>query len=102
MALLLKGMGHEVDFAINGTAALQVARRFRPDFVILDLGLPDGDGTEVARQLRKEPGLETAQIVSVTGRSLTDDRRRSLEAGCNDHFLKPLDPVLLVSLLEAA
>ena len=98
MTLLLRGMGHEVDFAINATAAISVARRFRPDTVFLDVGLPDGDGRLLARALRREAGLGDAHIVCVTGRA-HEDPVRSLEAGCDGHFVKPLDPALIESML---
>jgi DNA-binding response OmpR family regulator len=98
MTLLLRAMGHEANFAINSTVALSVARRFRPDTVLLDVGLPDGDGRLLADKLRHESGLNDLHIVCVTGRS-HEDPRRSIEAGCDAHFVKPLDPALLESLL---
>lgn len=98
MTLLLRSMGHQVDYAINATAAIALARLFRPDTVILDVGLPDGDGRLLAGLLRREAGLSDARFVCVTGRA-HEDPRRSLEAGCDDHFVKPLDPALLESLL---
>jgi DNA-binding response OmpR family regulator len=100
MALILRGLGHLVYFAINGIAALEEARRFRPEFIFLDVGLPDGDGRLLARELRRRAGLETVRIACVTGR--TDlDPRLSLAAGCDDHYSKPLDPVLLGKLLQS-
>jgi two-component system CheB/CheR fusion protein len=98
MTLLLRAMGHQANFAINATVALSVARRFRPDTVLLDVGLPDGDGRLLADQLRHEAGLNDLHIVCVTGRA-HEDPRRSIEAGCDAHFVKPLDPALLGSLL---
>jgi DNA-binding response OmpR family regulator len=100
MALILRGLGHLVYFAINGTAALEEARRFRPEVIFLDVGLPDGDGRLLARQLRRQTGLETVRIMCVTGRA-NEDPGKSLEAGCDDHYLKPLDPVILSKLLQA-
>jgi DNA-binding response OmpR family regulator len=57
MALILRWLGCQADFAINATAALPAARRFRPHVVLLDVGLPDGDGRNLARPLKQEPGL---------------------------------------------
>ena len=67
MAMLIKMMGHEVQFAINGMAAIDIARTFRPDIIILDIGLPDFKGDHIARQLRFEPGLENTQFIAISG-----------------------------------
>jgi CheY-like chemotaxis protein len=99
MAMLLKSMGHEVQFAINGFAAIDIARAFRPELILLDIALPDVNGEDIARQLKWEPGLERTRIVAVTGRSGADDRKRALEAGCEDFCVKPLAPTTLESLL---
>jgi DNA-binding response OmpR family regulator len=98
MTLLLRAMGHQANFAINATAALTVARRFQPDTVMLDVGLPDGDGRQLAGLLRREVGLGDAYIMCVTGRS-NEDPRLSMEAGCDSHHLKPLDPASIEDLL---
>jgi DNA-binding response OmpR family regulator len=98
LALLLKGMGHQTEFAILGQAAISIARRFRPDVVLLDLGLPDMDGTLVCRQLRQEAG-EQVRILVVTGSAREGDRERVMEAGGDQFLQKPLDPRFLESLL---
>src|SRR5689334_24650084 len=66
MAVLVKMMGHEVQFAINGFAALAIAREFRPDFVLLDLGLPDFNGCEIARQLRYEEPFRNTRFIAIS------------------------------------
>src|SRR5881394_1314919 len=66
MAVLVKMMGHEVQFAINGFAALAVAREFRPHIVLLDLGLPDFNGCEIARQLRFEEPLRHTRFIAIS------------------------------------
>lgn len=99
LALLVRAMGYEADFAINGYAALEVAERFRPDIVLLDLALPDVSGWTVARQLRKLPEGRRARIYAMTGYYGPAERDRSLAAGCDDHLLKPLDPTFLENLL---
>ena len=101
MATLLKSMGHEVQFAINAFAAIEVARSFRPDFILLDLNLPDFKGYDIARQLKWEPGLENALIFAVTGSSDEDVRRRALEAGCEECHTKPLAFTTLEDLLAS-
>ena len=98
MVLLLRTMGHESEFAINATAAISVARLFRPDTILVDVGLPDGDGRHLAGLFRREPGLSDALIVCVTGR-MYEDPRRSLEAGFDAHLVKPLDYSMIGRLL---
>jgi CheY-like chemotaxis protein len=100
MAVLVKMMGHECQFAINGFAAIDVARKFRPDIILLDIGLPDFKGDVIANQLKFEPGLENTRIIAITG--LPDEdalRQRALAAGCEDFYRKPIDPVTLEQLL---
>lgn len=99
MAIMLKSMGHDVQFAINGFAAIEIARSFRPEFILLDIGLPDFNGDEIARQIKWEPGLENTRIIAVTGRSDDEVRQRVMEAGCEQFFVKPLSPVALEELL---
>lgn len=99
MAVMLKSMGHQVQFAINGFAAIDIARGFRPDFVLLDIGLPDSKGDEIARQIKWEPGLEHTRIIAITGRSDDEAKQRAMDAGCEGFFVKPLSPVALEELL---
>jgi CheY-like chemotaxis protein len=102
MAMLLKLLGHEVQFAINGFAAIDVARKFRPEIILLDIGLPDFQGDDIARQLKWEPGLERTRIIAVTGRSDDEVRQRAIAAGCEQFFVKPLDMPTLEALLANA
>lgn len=97
MAMLIKSMGHEVQFAINGFAALAVARSFSPEVILLDIGLPDFRGDEIAQQFKYEPGLENVRIIAITG--LPEVEQRALDAGCEQVFAKPMDPAALEKLL---
>jgi CheY-like chemotaxis protein len=100
MAMLIKMMGHEVQFAINGFAGLDIARTFRPDVILLDINLPDFKGDHFARQLKYEPGLERTCIVAVTGQSDEQARQRALDAGCAAFYVKPLTVERLEFLLN--
>jgi CheY-like chemotaxis protein len=100
-ARLAQDLGHQSAFATNGDAALDFAQRMRPEVVILDLVLPDIEGDDLARQLRALPGMREARIYVVSGYGTEDERRRTREAGCDGHFLKPLDLRLFETLLES-
>lgn len=100
MAQLIKMMGHEVQFAINGLAAIDVARGFRPDVIILDIGLPDFKGDQIARQLRYEPGLENVRMIAISGLPQEHLEERARKAGCVEFYRKPIDPAKLEELLN--
>ncbi|HEY7237671.1 MAG TPA: response regulator [Burkholderiales bacterium] len=102
MAILVKMMGHEVQFAINGFAALAVAREFRPHVVLLDLGLPDFNGCEVARQLRFEEALRNTRFIAISALPEPQYRPLALKAGCDEFYAKPIDPQVLERLLANA
>jgi DNA-binding response OmpR family regulator len=102
MAYLVKMMGHEVRFAINGFAALAIAREFRPDIILLDLGLPDFNGCEVARQLRYEDALRNTRFIAISALPAQQYRALALEAGCDEFYAKPIDPKVLEVLLTGA
>ncbi len=99
LAILLRLTGHEVRTAYDGPAALREARAWRPEVVLLDIGLPGMSGHEVARRLREERPAEELLIVALTGYGQEEDRRRSQEAGFDLHFVKPVDPNALRDLL---
>lgn len=99
---LLKAWGHEVQSVFNGTAALETARSFRPEIILLDIGLPDMSGYEVAKQLRSEPALGGTIIAALTGYGQESDRNQSFAAGFDYHLTKPPDPKVLESLLAAS
>jgi PAS domain S-box-containing protein len=100
--LLSRIWGQDVRVAYDGPAALEVARSFRPEVVLLDLGLPGMDGCEVARQLRGEPGLADALLVAVTGWGQESDREMSRAAGFDLHLVKPVQLEMLREVLTTA
>jgi CheY-like chemotaxis protein len=99
MRLLLRLYGHRVEVAEDGPAALAAARRFGPDVVLLDIGLPGMDGYEVARRLRDVPEGKPPLLVAVTGYGGDGDRALSERAGIQLHLVKPVDPEELQALL---
>lgn len=88
--LLLAMLGHEAHAASCGADALAVAAEFQPDIVILDIGLPDVSGYQVARELRLRGG-KRPYIAAMTGWGTTSDRVQSLAAGIDLHLIKPAD-----------
>jgi len=91
--------GHEVRLAHAGDSAIAAAEEFKPEIVLLDIGLPGMNGLEVARRLREAHG-ESLVLVAVTGYGQEEDRRRSRGAGFDHHLVKPPSLAALQSLLE--
>ena len=100
MAQLIKMMGHEVQFAINGLAAIDIARTYQPHIIILDIGLPDFKGDQIARQIRYEPGLENVRMIAISGLPQEHLEERARKAGCAEFHRKPIDPAKLEELLD--
>ena len=91
LAELLRFDGHQTAVAYSGSAALAKAREFQPGVVFLDIGLPDMSGYQVAAQMRQVPGLENAMLIALTGYGQERDRALALNAGFDEHIVKPID-----------
>lgn len=102
LSMLLGLAGHEVRVAHLGHAALSIAQGFRPDTAVLDIGMPDLSGYEVARALRQAPWAEKIQLIALTGWGQDDHRQQALDAGFDHHLVKPIDPAQLESLIMNA
>jgi len=100
--MLLSLDGHEVETARDGPTALAVARKFVPELVFLDIGLPGMNGYEVARLLRSEGGLAHARFLALSGHGSAEDKLRSHQEGFVFHLQKPLDPVDLGAIVARA
>jgi PAS domain S-box-containing protein len=100
-ATVLELSGHEVQTAYNGRRALELARTFRPHALLLDIGLPDVNGYELARAIRAAPWGGGMVLIAVTGWGQGEDRRRALEAGFDHHLTKPIAAETLESLLQS-
>ncbi len=98
--MLLRSLGHETHVVHDGHAAFEAVGQFRPDIVLLDIGMPGLDGYEVARRLRALQQERPLRIVAVTGWGTEDDRRKSQEAGFDLHLVKPVDPEDLTRALR--
>lgn len=100
LAMLLRLQGHGVRVAHNGPAALEIASNFMPDVVFLDIGMPEMDGYEVARRMRRQLGLENVVLAAVTGWGQFEDRLRTSRAGFDHHVVKPPDPKEIANILD--
>ncbi len=99
LAILLEFAGHEVRVAHHGRGALSLAQSFRPDTALLDIGMPDMTGYEVAQALRREPWAANIELIALTGWGQDSDRRRAIEAGFDQHLIKPIDPDQLAAVI---
>ncbi len=99
LAMMLRLAGHDVRTAYGGPEALEVARQFRPRLALLDLGMPGMDGYEVARRLSRQSQAECPVLVALTGWGQEEDRRRSGEAGFQEHLVKPVEPDALARVM---
>jgi PAS domain S-box-containing protein len=99
LALLLTMMGHDVRTELDGAQAVETARAFQPQVVLLDLGMPRLNGYEAARRIRALPGGDEVVLIAQTGWSQPEDRRRSQEAGFDHHVVKPIPSGSLEKLL---
>jgi CheY-like chemotaxis protein len=100
-ATLLELSGHRVKTAYSGKRALELGESFRPDVILLDIGLPDVNGYEVARRIRTSGWGGKLPLVAVTGWGQDDDRRRAFDAGFDHHLTKPVAPEAVESLMSA-
>lgn len=99
LALLLRIMGHETRTAYDGQTGVTAAAEFRPAVMLLDIGLPQLNGYEACRRIRKQSWGKSAILIAVTGWGQDEDRRRSHEAGFDHHLVKPVDPQELMRML---
>ncbi|HJU43957.1 MAG TPA: ATP-binding protein [Vicinamibacterales bacterium] len=99
LALLLRIEGHLVETAYDGYRAVELAERFQPDAILLDLGMPGMNGYDVCEQIRSQPWGESVLMVAQTGWGQAQDRARTLEAGFDAHLTKPIDPAAVQEML---
>lgn len=101
LATLLTMLGHEVRTARDGQEGVALAGQFRPQVILMDVGMPNLNGLEATRRIRERTWGKDMHIIALTGWGQDADRQRSAEAGCNGHLVKPVDPAALETLLAA-
>lgn len=99
LAMLLDASGHQVVVAHSSSQALERAREESPQVCLLDIGLPEMDGNELAKQLRARPETATSLLIAVTGYGQERDRDKALAVGFDHHLVKPVDSQKLYSIL---
>ena len=100
LAMLLKITGHETQTAHDGVQAVEVAKTFHPQAILLDIGLPKMDGFQACQEIRSQPWGQEIVMIALTGWGQEEDRRKSREAGFNGHLVKPVDHSDLMKLLS--
>ena len=101
LALVVEAAGHQVRLAADGAEAVRVADGFRPEIILMDLGMPRMDGYEAARQIRSRPWGSKVELVALSGWGQPEDKRRSREAGFDAHLVKPAEPEAINRLLAS-
>jgi len=97
---MLTQTGFEVEEAVDGQDTLDKAEAFRPDLILLDLMMPVMDGFEAARRIRQSPTLKNVTVIAVSAMALSQDRQKSLQAGCDGFVVKPVDLALLLQQIK--
>ncbi len=100
ISFILHARGYATRSAMTGLDGVAEALRERPDFILLDIQLPDIDGIEVARRIRAAEGWPPVPIIAITSFAMAGDRERVLAAGCNGYIEKPIDPLRVMTQIE--
>jgi DNA-binding response OmpR family regulator len=102
MQLYLQMQGHEAHVAFNGGDALQLAQRIKPEVAVIDIGLPDMSGYDLAQRIREETWGRGVLLIALTGWGQDSDKLRARAAGFDRHCTKPVDPAELERLFSAS
>lgn len=98
---LLEKSGYLTLQAMTGQEGFEMARQKKPDFIILDIQLPDIDGTEVLRKIRNSEIGNSILVIAMTSYAMSGDREKLLSAGCDGYIEKPIDPALVISQIKS-
>jgi CheY-like chemotaxis protein len=101
LMMMLRLLGNDVEMAHDGVEAVEVAERFRPEVILMDIGMPRLDGYEATRRIRENEWGRRISIIALTGWGQDSDRELSREAGCDDHLVKPVNLPELEQRLQA-
>ena len=101
LGLLLELSGNEVNIANDGLHAIDMAETFRPDVILLDIGMPKLNGYDACRRIREKPWGKKAILIALTGWGQDEDKRRSQEAGFDYHLVKPVDDAAVMKVLAS-
>jgi PAS domain S-box-containing protein len=99
LGMLLTALGNETRTAFDGLTAIELAETFRPEIILLDIGMPKLNGYDTARRIREQPWGKNIVLAALTGWGQDEDKRRTREAGFDHHFVKPVEPAVLQKLL---
>ncbi len=100
MRFILSKKGYNIVEARNGKKGIEMAEKEKPDMIIMDIKLPDIDGLEATKRIRKIKGFEKTPIIAVTSYAMTGDKERALKAGCNGYIKKPINPDTFIKEME--
>jgi CheY-like chemotaxis protein len=100
LGMLLEMEGFKVSVAYDGVGALAALESFEPDIALLDIGMPGMDGYELARRIRATPRGRNLVLVALTGWGQAEDKKRSADAGFDEHLTKPVDPEMLSRVIH--
>ncbi len=99
LAELLELLGYESRVALEAFSALKIAPEFNPDIMLIDIGLPEVNGYELAQRMRAIPQFASARLMALTGYGQEVDRQNAIDAGFDEHLVKPVDVERLQSIL---
>ena len=97
----LQRRGYEVLIAVDGAESVERARQDQPDLILMDMSLPVIDGWEATRQIKADATTQRIPVIALTAHAMSQDRERSLQAGCDDYDTKPVDFARLLAKMEA-
>jgi two-component system cell cycle response regulator DivK len=100
MRFILTKLGHAVLEARDGAAGVELAKKNRPDLILMDIQLPVLDGYSATRQIREDDTLKEIPIIAVTSYAMVGDREKAIEAGCTAYVEKPINPASFIKILE--